>query len=61
VEAFADGGLGDADATRATAKTFLSEVRMPPLEEIAGQPEFKPYGISQEEFEAVWERVAASE
>ena len=58
VEVFADGRLGfadDDDQTVAT-NTRLSIEPIPPLDEIAADPQFKPVSISAEEFSAIWAR-----
>ena len=56
VEIFRDGAVGFADANHQKGTTGLAEVKMCPIEEIAAQPEFKPYVISNEMFEMVWSR-----
>src|SRR5216117_3061508 len=54
VEVFADGQLGFASEGESTLGTELGEKPLPPLETIAADPEFRPVGISREEFESVW-------
>jgi hypothetical protein len=34
---------------------------VPPIEEIAANPQFEPAEISRDEFEAVWDRAFASD
>ncbi len=54
VEVFPDGTIGFAGPTEATVSTELGEKPIPPLEEIAADPQFQPVEISKEEFERIW-------
>lgn len=56
VEIFPDGRVGFASATETAHSTELGEATVPPLEEIAADPQFRPEEISKEEFERVWAR-----
>jgi hypothetical protein len=56
VEVFRDGSIGFASATESSEGTILGESPIPPIEEIAADPEFKPQLITKEEFETVWSR-----
>jgi hypothetical protein len=55
VEVFRDGSKGWADA-RNEVRSVLGEAPVPPLSEIAMDPQFQPREISAEEFESVWKR-----
>jgi hypothetical protein len=56
VEVFADGKIGIASATEATSstRTMLGIAPVPPLDEIATDPEFQPVKITKDEFEEAW-------
>jgi hypothetical protein len=54
VEVFADGRLGYADAEESSGPTGLGLEPVPPLEEIARDPEFVPREIARSEFERLW-------
>jgi hypothetical protein len=56
VEVFPDGSYGYAGDGR-EHRSRLGLVPVPSLTEIARDPEFEPYQISKQEFEAVW-RIA---
>jgi hypothetical protein len=51
---FADGRAGYADRYQESGNTRLGLVPVPPLADIAADPEFDPAEISKEEFELVW-------
>ena len=55
VDMFADGSADPADEHHETCRTFLGEGAVPPIEEIASDPEFLPEWIPREEFETVWQ------
>src|SRR5450432_1700012 len=55
VEIFADEHCGFASKDGQSEDTRLGEVPMPPLEEIAADPEFEPVEIQQKEFERIWQ------
>ncbi|WP_224368903.1 DUF6881 domain-containing protein [Hyalangium versicolor] len=57
VEVYRDGRHEFACDSVTTGSTRLGEVPVPPLEEIASDPEFSPTEISKEEFEKVWDRL----
>ena len=59
VEVFRTGHRGWADSGRSASGTGLGGVPMPPLTEIAGDPQFRPEEIAEEEFETEWERARA--
>ena len=54
VEIFADGRMAYADRHRESGDTGLGLVPVPPLAEIAADPQFDPAEISKAEFELVW-------
>jgi Domain of unknown function (DUF6881) len=54
VEIFRDGPPGYASATEETRSTFLGLEPMPPISEIAADPQFEPREITKDEFEQVW-------
>jgi hypothetical protein len=56
VEVFPDGTLGFAPGGPG-GRTELGDQQVPPLEEIASNPEFEPEVIEKEEFEAIWRRA----
>lgn len=56
VEVFRDGHGDVAGPEIETGTTMLGECAVPPLAEIATDPEFGPREITKEEFEAVWTR-----
>ncbi|WKD51140.1 DUF6881 domain-containing protein [Microbulbifer spongiae] len=59
VEVFKDGSLGFA-SNKATSKTTkLGIAPVPPLTEIAEQPEFDIRTISPQQFEAKWKEATA--
>lgn len=57
VEVYGDGRIDFACAEMETGDTRLGECEVPPLKEIAADPEFEPREISAAEFEAIW-RIA---
>lgn len=57
VEIYRDGRHELACDWLVTGTTRLGEVPVPPLEEIAADPEFEPTEITKEEFEEAWERL----
>ena len=54
VKQFRDGTSTFADESTTTGTTWLSEVAVPSLNEIAEQSEFKAEPIEASTFEAVW-------
>jgi len=56
VEVFRDGTLGFASAAESSNTTVLGEQPVPSIEEIAEDPQFRPVGITKDEFEHVWAR-----
>lgn len=54
VEHYRDGRADYADSTMSTGTTLLGELPIPPIEDIAEQPEFTPAEITAPEFERVW-------
>lgn len=61
VEIFRDGTAGFADTTRETPTTALGQLPVPPLTEIASDPEFEPREITQTEFEVTWRAAIAGD
>lgn len=59
VEIFADGHYGFADIDENTSPTVLAESSLPPIEEIASDPQFKPEWISRSDFEKIWQAAHA--
>lgn len=59
VEVYADGRMDFADREGRSGSTKLGIEPLPPLEEIAADPEFEPMTISAAEFETVWEQAKA--
>jgi hypothetical protein len=57
VDVFRDGRLGFANAEVEFGGTGLGETPIPPIEEIAADPQFVPTVITAAEFEAIWERA----
>jgi hypothetical protein len=54
LEIFRDGTIGYASATETAQGTQLGSIPVPPLKEIAMDPQFVPEEISQDEFEREW-------
>ena len=54
IEIFPDGSKGYATRTEESGRTFLGERPVPPLAEIAADPQFILGKISEDEFEAAW-------
>jgi hypothetical protein len=54
VEIFRDGHAGFASESETAADTLLGEKPVPPLQEIAEDPQFRPASISREEFGKIW-------
>lgn len=54
IEIYADGLKGYASKTEQSGRTFLGELPVPPLAEIATDPQFIPQEIGEDEFEAEW-------
>jgi hypothetical protein len=57
VEIFRTGPPGYADRTTSTGDTGLGLEPVPPLAEIAEDPEFEPCEISASEFEGIWTKA----
>ena len=57
VEIFKDGTMGYA-ASGVRHRSALAECPLPTVEEIGGDPQFKPESIAEAEFAEVWERAA---
>jgi uncharacterized protein DUF6881 len=51
---FRDGPPGYASAMEETRSVFLGIEPVPPISEIASDPQFEPREITQQEFEEVW-------
>lgn len=56
---FRNGPMGFASATEETRSVALSEKPLPPLWEIAADPEFIPEEIDAQEFESIWDDAHA--
>lgn len=57
IEIFNNGSLDYAHFKGRSGATRLSEEPIPPIEEIASDPQFQVYKISSAEFEDLWERA----
>jgi len=57
VEVFSDGSRDFASGSRSSERTFLSPEKIPPLAEIAANPEFEAKEISKEDFEEMWSKA----
>ncbi len=55
VEVFRDGLAHFADANQHSGSTELGLMPVPPLNEIAADPQFQAHEITREEFEKVWQ------
>lgn len=54
IELYRNGSIGMASSEFEIGSTHLGEVPIPSIEEIALDPQFIPFQINKEEFEAVW-------
>lgn len=61
IEIFPDGSIGYADSQVEHGGTRLGLVPVPPIADIAADPEFIPEEITPEEFEDVWSLRALAE
>lgn len=59
VEVFPDGTMGFASQAESAGTTELSVGPIPPIPEIAADPQFDPVEIAPQEFEDVWARRSA--
>jgi hypothetical protein len=59
VQVYRDGRSERADAQHETGDIFLSDLAVPPLEEIAADPEFTPEEIDAQQFEQIWQQAVA--
>ena len=59
VEEFPNGCLGFACAETSSPKTKLGEEPIPPLVEIAADPQFSPVEITKAQFEAIWDKATS--
>ena len=59
VEIFKDGRLSYASKRQSTGETELGVVPVPSIAEIMAQAEFDIKTISQQEFEAVWQKATS--
>ena len=57
VEVYRDGRMDLADQSRETGTTVLSREPIPPIAEIARDPQFEPEVVSREDFEVTWARA----
>jgi hypothetical protein len=60
VERFRDGTLTFAGSEGTSGSTMLSEAPLPPLKEIASDPQFRPQTIGKEAFEHRWKAATMS-
>ena len=60
VEVFRDGQLGYAGVSTSKGSTALGIVPIPPISQIALDPEFEPSKITRDEFEQIWRRAISS-
>jgi hypothetical protein len=60
IEVFADGRCGYASQTESIGSTRLGEEPIPPMAEIAADPQFRPSEITEPEFEEVWAKCTRS-
>jgi len=54
VEVYADGHCSYANHGESTGSTWLGEVPVPTLAEIAADSQFQPVAITKDDFEEVW-------
>jgi hypothetical protein len=59
VDIYRDGRMDYADERTSTGTTFLAEIPVGPIEEIAADPQFSPRWISSDEFERQWTAAVA--
>jgi hypothetical protein len=59
VEVFRDGKMGYADDGKSFGGAALSLEPLPPLAEIAIDPQFEPVEITRLEFESIWNKAVA--
>lgn len=59
IELYADGHAGYADSDREVGGTFLGEVPVPSVAEIALDSQFVAEEIDAVEFEAAWKKASA--
>jgi hypothetical protein len=59
VEIFPGGRMGYAGPGVAVGGTERGSVPVPPLEQIAEEPEFEPATITQAEFDEIWAKATA--
>lgn len=55
IEFFADGSKGYSGQGEEVGGTALGQLPIPPLQEIAADPQFLPELIAKGEFEALWD------
>jgi hypothetical protein len=60
VEVFRNRSLGHAGGSQTRGTTMLGLAPVPPLAEIAVDPEFEPTQITKDEFEEMWSRAVRS-
>lgn len=60
VEVFRDGRMQFAHASTQSGTSLLGILPVPPLEEIASDPQFTPRRITKEEFDAVWKAARSN-
>lgn len=60
VEVYADGRMGFASADRESSGTILGEKPIPPVTEIASDPQFIVEEFDRDSFEHAWHSATAS-
>jgi Domain of unknown function (DUF6881)/HYD1 signature containing ADP-ribosyltransferase len=60
LEIFPDGTVGYANGTESANSTTLGETPIPPVADIAADPQFKPTVVTKNEFEGKWTKRFAS-
>lgn len=56
VDVYRDGRIGYADESESMGDTWLASEPVPPLAEIASDPQFEPTEITKDEFEQIWSK-----
>lgn len=57
IEVFSDGSMRFASDTESIGGSKLSLIPRPPDEEVVGEPEFRVFDMTKEEFERAWDRA----
>ena len=59
VEVFRGGRMGFANSEREFGGSALGLEPLPPLADIAADPQFEPFEITRQEFESIWSAAVA--